>query len=177
MTEPELTAAETAVLTAIESSPGIPARDLSEQLHRRTQVVLRTVESLVRKGLVERRPVERTHEYVKRGRSESRTRAYNGLFCQKPVVDPSLCPGCGARRRHFEGGPECRYIAELRALGAGLDWQRVPLGPGKVIQTGPMMWGAFLDRAPMVDLIAAQRQARFHLDLASISRQNVTASA
>ncbi len=85
----ELTAAETAVLAAIESSPGIPAMDLSKQLGRRAQDVLRTIQALVDKGEVVRRPVERTHEYVRQGRSESRTRSYNGLFAatRSPAIE------------------------------------------------------------------------------------------
>jgi len=53
MTE-QLTSAESSVLIAIESSPGISATDLAKQLQRRTQEVLRVVESLVGKGLPRR---------------------------------------------------------------------------------------------------------------------------
>lgn len=77
----ELTAAESSVMAAIEGSPGISAGDLSKRLQRRTQDVLRTVDSLVGKGQVERRQTERTQTYAgPEGRIVSRTRSYNGLF-------------------------------------------------------------------------------------------------
>jgi len=79
MTE-QLTSAESSVLIAIESSPGISATDLAKQLQRRTQEVLRVVESLVGKGRVQRQPTARTQTYVgPEGRIVSRTRNYNGL--------------------------------------------------------------------------------------------------
>ena len=152
----ELTAAESSVLNAIESSPGISAMDLSKQLQRRTQEVLRTVEALVGKGQAQRQPVKRT-------RIDGKEHRYNGLFVVSapPVpLDPNVCPTCGARRRHFEGGAECRATVELRELGRTLDWQRVPYGYGKAIQTGEAMWDQFLNSAALPSMAAATRHAK-----------------
>src|SRR6266571_751034 len=120
----ELNAAESSVVATIESSPGISATDLARQLGRRTQEVLRTVDELVSKGRVQRRQAMRT-------RIDGRQHSYNGLHAIVEALDPNVCPRCKAGRRHYEGGPDCEAIRELRALGAQLDWQRVPLSHDK----------------------------------------------
>ncbi len=165
----ELSAAEASVLAAVESSSGISAADLSKQLHHRTQEVLRTIESLVSKGRVERRPVMRT-------RADGKQHRYNGLHAVDRAPDPSVCPSCSAHRRHFEGGPECRATVELRDLGRQLDWQRVPFGYGKAVQGGEPMWDQFLDRADFPAMVAATRHAKEWIALnAQIRRQHVAA--
>ena len=168
----ELNAAESSVVATIESSPGISATDLARQLGRRTQEVLRTVDELVSKGRVQRRQAMRT-------RIDGRQHSYNGLHTVAAALDPNVCPRCLARRRHYEGGPDCVAIIELRALGELLDWERIPLDYAKAIQTGKSMWGRFLDTAPNMWLTAGIRNAKLHVQLQEQTRrqQQATASA
>src|SRR5438105_227537 len=50
-----MSAEEEVVYVAVESSPGIPARDLGKALHHNTAAVLKVVQRLVDRGFVERR--------------------------------------------------------------------------------------------------------------------------
>ncbi len=68
-----MSAEEEAVYVAVESSPGVPARDLGKALHRNTAAVLNVVQSLVDRGFVERRALNRV-------RTDGREHTYNGLF-------------------------------------------------------------------------------------------------
>jgi hypothetical protein len=163
----ELNAAESSVLVAVESSPGISARDLAKSLERRMADVLKTVQRLVDLGVLERRPLKRT-------RADGAEHSYNGLRAIPQVTDPSLCPNCQARRLHFPDGPECREVVVLRELGKTLNWRRVPYGPGQVVQQGEMFWSAFLDRASIVDMRAAIREARFWQRITATAPQEAT---
>lgn len=157
----EITQDENAVLAAIREHPGTATRTLARTLKRRPASIIPLVHSLTEKRQVERRPLAIRL-------SDGRSKTVEGLFVVERAVegpaerpfDPSICSACGAQRRHFEGGPECRATVELRELGRTLDWQRVPYGYGKAIQTGELMWDQFLNRADFPALVAATRHAR-----------------
>jgi hypothetical protein len=150
----DLTAEETSVLAAIEASPGIATREVAKIVQRQTQRTLTVVQGLLEKGLVESRP-------LKRVRADGIERRYNALW----PVDPALCPRCKARKRHYEGGPECDRIKQLRLIGASIRWQRVPLRFGHAIQAGEAMWEQFLNVATYDELVAGIRSARFWREL------------
>lgn len=153
----DLSADETAVLTAIRDHPGSATRTLARTLKRRPAVIGPLVRSLSEKRRVERRPLVIQ-------RSDGRPKTIEGLFAVV-TTDPSLCPTCGARRRHLETGPECRATLELRQLGEALGWQRVPYGYGRAVQAGEFMWTQFLNSADYSSMVAATRHAKEWLAL------------
>jgi hypothetical protein len=165
----ELSTDEQSIVVAVREHPGIATRNLAKTLKRRPASIIPLVHSLTFKRQVERRPVAIRL-------SDGRSKTVEGLFVVERQVDPSICSACGAQRRHFEGGPECRATVELRELGRILDWQRVPYGYGKAIQTGELMWDQFLNRADFPAMVAATRHAREWVALNSqIRKEYVTA--
>ncbi len=151
----DLTPDESAALEAIYAKPGISARRLARVLQRRPESVLPVVHSLLARNRIEQRKGATV-------RKDGQLRNLPGLHL---IVDPNLCPTCGAGKRHFEGGAECDRIAQLRLIGASLNWARVPLMYGKAIQSGRLMWDQFLNTASYDELMAGIRQARFWRDL------------
>jgi hypothetical protein len=164
-----LTTDEQAVLDELRAHPGLSAHNLSRNLKRRPEAIFETVRTLISNGNLERRPT------VIR-RSDGNTRTIEGLYEVVAKADPNLCPVCRARRRHFETGAECRATSELRALGEALDWQRVPYGYGRAIQTGPIMWEQFLNTADYPSMTAATRSAREWIALNAKIRQQYAAT-
>ncbi len=174
----ELSPDENAVLAAIRERPGVTVRALAVALKRRTETVVAQVRALAEVGKVERRPIviQRSDGRAQPGQGLYEVGAVSQTSNGHHAPDPSVCPSCSAHRRHFEGGPECRATVELRDLGRQLDWQRVPFGYGKAVQTGELMWDQFLDRADFPAMVAATRHAKEWIALnAQIRRQYVAA--
>jgi hypothetical protein len=162
----ELSPDEIAVVAAIREHPGTATRTLARTLKRRPASIIPLVHALTEKRQIERRPLAIRL-------SDGRSKTIEGLYAvDRLIADHGVCPSCGVRRRHFEGGAECQTMRELRELGRQLDWQRVPFGYGKVIQAGELMWTEFLDRADHPSLIAGIRHAREWVALNSQIRKD-----